>query len=65
MSAMAETVQSAPGQQRFIEDGHPFVNASIRCQNRRAAGVPFDQQIVEVGSRLAGELPKSEVVDDE
>src|SRR6266513_435058 len=53
MSAMAEPIQSALSQHRFIEDGHPFLDASIRRENRGTAGVPFDQQIVEVGGRLA------------
>ncbi len=65
MSAMAEAVQSALAQQRFIEDGRPFVHAAIRRQNCGTAGVTFDQQIVEVRGRLAGKLPESEVVDDE
>jgi hypothetical protein len=34
-------------------------------EDRRAACVPFDQQIIEVGSGLAGELLQSEVIDDE
>jgi len=55
---------SALAKQRFIKDGHPFLHASIRRENRGTAGVAFDQQIVEVRGRLAGKLAQSEVVDD-
>ena len=64
MSAMAEAVHSALAKQRFIKDSHPFLHASIRGENRGTAGVPLNQQIVEVRCRLAGELSEGEVVDD-
>ncbi len=65
MSAMAEAVQSALAKQRFIEDRHPFLHAAIGGENRRTASVAFNQQIVEIGGRLAGQLAQSEVVDHE
>src|SRR5438552_16959740 len=40
MSAMAEAIQSALAEQRFIKDGHPFLHAAIRrqdCRTSRAA----------------------------
>src|SRR5215471_3214782 len=65
MSTMAEAVQGALGQERFIKDSHPFLHASIRGENRGTASVAFDQQIVEVGGSLAGEFSKGEVIDDQ
>ena len=53
VSAVAEAIQSALAEHRIIKDRHPFFNAAVGGQNRRAAGVPFDQQIIEVGSGLA------------
>ena len=65
MSTMAEAVQGALAQERFIKDSHPFLDASIGGENRGTAGVAFDQQIVEVGGRLAGEFSQGEVIDDQ
>ena len=65
MSPVAEAIQSALAQHRIIKDRHPFFNAAVGSENRRAARVPFDQQIIEVGSSLAGKLLKSETVYDE
>ena len=62
VGAVAEAIQSALAQQRFIKDRHPFLHAAVRGEDRRAAGVAFDQQIVEVGSRLAGEFLQPEIV---
>ena len=65
MGAVAEAIQSALAQHRIIKDRHPFFNAAVGGEDRRAARVPFDQQIIEVGSGLAGEFLQSEVIDDE
>jgi hypothetical protein len=54
VSAVAEAIQSALPQHRFIKDYQPFLHASVGRQNGRAASVPFDQQIIEVGGGLAG-----------
>ena len=43
VSAVAEAIQSALPQHRFIKDRHPFFHASIGRENGRAADVPFDQ----------------------
>ena len=37
VGAVAEAIQRALAQQRFIKDRHPFVHSSIRCEDRRAA----------------------------
>ena len=54
--AVAEAIQSALPKDGVINDGHPFFNASVGGDDRGAPGVPFDQEIIEIGSRLAGTL---------
>ena len=50
---VAEAIQSALAQHGFIKGGHPFFNPSVGRKDRRAASVPSDQQIIEVGGGLA------------
>ena len=49
-------------QQRFIKDRHPVLHPSVGGEDGRTAGMPFDQQIIEVGSSLAGKLLEAEIV---
>jgi len=63
--AVAETIQGALPQHRIIKDRHPFFNPAVGGDDRRAAGMPFDQQIIEVGSGLAGKLLQAEIIYDQ
>ena len=63
--AAAEAIQSALPQHRIIKDRHPFFNSAVGGDDRRVAGVPFDQQIIEVGSGLAGKLFQTEIIYDQ
>ena len=65
VGAVAEAIQSTLAQQRFIKDRHPFVHPSVRGEDGRTAGVPFDQQIIEVRGSLAGKLLQAEIIHDE
>src|SRR4029077_9278473 len=65
VSAVAEAVQSALAQHRVIKDRHPFVDTSVGGDDRRTASVPFDQQLIEVGSGLAGKLLQSKIIYDQ
>src|SRR5262245_21247856 len=64
MSAVAEPIQGALGEQRFIEYRHPFFNASIRSQDGGTASVTLDQQVIKIRSGLAGQLLQTESIDD-
>ena len=65
MCAVAEAIQSALAEHGFIEDRHPFLDTSIGRDNGGTAGVAFDEQFVDIGGGLAGELSECKVIDDQ
>src|SRR5215469_1169704 len=65
MGAVAEAVQSALPEHGFIKDRHPLFHAAVGGDDSGTAGVPFDQQIIEVGSGLAGKLLQSKIIHNE
>src|SRR5262249_17202312 len=61
---MAETIQRTLSEERFIENGHPFLDGSVRRDDGRRSRVALHNQVIEVGWGLAGQLAKTEVVND-
>ena len=65
VGAVAETIQSALRQHRLVKDRHPFLHTSVGGDDGGTACVPFDQQIIEVGSGLSGKFLEGKIIDDE
>lgn len=65
MGAMRESVEGALSQHRFIKDCHPLLHSAVGGDDGGTAGVAFDQQIIRVGSGLAGKFLECEIIHDE